>query len=104
MKYPFLITLCFLFTNSILTAQVLPIAIVEDYGIQDVIIKNGETFYATITDIIKIDQNNNKIIIDNRSQSNACLEGQFFDQANGWIYLGWEDVEIDLGLPILLIR
>ncbi len=104
MKYTLPISLLLLFTFSQISSQDLPTEVVESAFFQDLIMVNNETFFASSTDITKLDAENNKEILDDRTYFESCQGGKFFEQDGGWIYLGWEFFEYDLGLPILLIR
>ena len=104
MKYSLPIFLFLLFTFSQVISQDFPTMVIQNDRIQDLIIVDNETFYSSTTDIIKIDAENNKVNIDDRTYLKSCQDGKFYKQNDGWIYLGWDFVEYDLLLPKLLIR
>ncbi len=103
MKNTLLVSFFFTFSFVLAKSQSQPNAFVEDYNIHAVIVKEDATYYAISTDIVKVDDNNVKTIVDNRSTFNACLEGKFYDQPEGWTYLGWRYLNDDAIFPRLIL-
>ncbi|MDF1698376.1 MAG: T9SS type A sorting domain-containing protein [Saprospiraceae bacterium] len=103
LKYIIAITLC-TYSSLCLHAQTYPVTLVENAEILDVIIQDNTTFYASFTDLIRVESDNSKTILDDRSGDSATLKGQFIEKQNGWYFLGWDYLSTDVVLPILLLR
>lgn len=104
MKDYFPIILFSIFIISVSNAQFSPSAFIDAPGFQDVHIVDEDVYYSTRFGIYKIEDNNEKSIIEERGWSQLCLRGKFFENNDGWAYLGWQFYEIDFSQPILLLR
>ena len=85
-----------------LISQDRPAAFVEDNRIVDATMYDNSTYYAMGANITQIDSTNSKIILHNSSLSYS--EGRFYDESDGWVYLGWRYVDYDVILPYVLIH
>lgn len=104
MRIQLLITFLLCCTIHTLSSQNTATGVFESFLMQDVYMNENQSFYASSRQILMVDENNDKVIIEDRDISNACLKGKFLDFEEGWVYLGWDVFDIDYFRPVIFVK